>query len=147
MERFRKYLSNEIAIDFKACHYFFCILFFYCVYKLLQGKWEIQIIATAEILAATYIMGYIQVYLLRNFDEAETLGIFESAASVLCTAIYTVVSYAAGWYDRDFIVTGLFALYMLICYVCMFLAYKVKRNIDTKQLNKELEEFKKEVAK
>lgn len=147
MERFKKYLSNEIGIDFKACHYFFCMLFFYSMHKLLGGKWEIQIVITAEMICATYIMGYIQVYLLRNFDESEYFGIFEAGASFLCSVIYTAVSYAAWWFDRNGTVTGIFFLYVMVCYFCMFLAYKVKRDIDTKQLNADLEEFKKAALK
>jgi len=143
MERFKKYLSNEIGIDFKACHYFFCILFFYSMYRLLEGSWEIQIVITAEIMCTTYIMGYIQVYLLRNFDESEVFGIFEAGAAFLCSGIYTAVSYAACWFDRNGMTTGIFYIYILICYICMFLVYKIKRDIDTKQLNTDLEEFKK----
>lgn len=147
MGQFKKILSNEIRIDFKACHYFFCILFFYSVYKLLGGEWEIQIVITAEMICTTYIMGYIQVYLLRNFDESESFGIFEAAASFVCAVIYTIVSYAAVWFDRNVAATGIFLLYVLVCYVSMFWAYKIKRDIDTKQLNAGLEEFKKTALK
>lgn len=44
-------------------------------------------------------------------------------------------------------VTILFLFYMIFCYVCAFLLYKVKRDIDTKMPNKDLEDFKKKMRK
>ena len=64
-------------------------------------------------------------------------------AMLVCTLIYTAVSYVLNWYERKPGVTILFVFYMIFCYVCAFLLYKIKRDIDTKMLNKDLEDFKK----
>ena len=64
-------------------------------------------------------------------------------AMLVCTLIYIAVSYVLNWYDRKTGVTILFVFYMIFCYVCAFLLYKIKRDIDTKMLNKDLEDFKK----
>ena len=72
-----RYLTKEIGIEFKACLYFFAILFFYCMYRILTGSLDASIIHMAEMIFACYIIGYIQVYLLWNFDEAEALGLKE----------------------------------------------------------------------
>lgn len=71
------YLTKEIGIEFKACLYFFCILFFYSVYRVVGGSLEASIIHMSEMILLTYAMGYVQVYLLSNFDEGEHLGIKE----------------------------------------------------------------------
>lgn len=143
MSRFQKYLSTEIGIEYKACLYFFAIAFFYCMYQVLQGRYEAPILYLAEMIFFTYIMGYVQVYLLRNFDESEQFGGFEAIASVGCTVIYMAASYFLGWFDKKIGVTVFFACYVLFMYICMFLVNKVKRDIDTKILNDELEQFKK----
>ena len=143
MNRFKKYLSSEIRIEFKAGLYFFTILFFYCLYRLGQCSLWASIIIMAEMIFSTYVMGYIQVFLLGNFDEGEQFGIKEGLASILCSALYTVTSFILNWYDRNIIVSVAFFFYMLFCYICMFLVYKIKRDIDTELLNRELEEFKK----
>ena len=93
MSRFKQYLASEIGIEFKACLYFFAILFFYSMYRILQGSFFANIIVMAEMIFSTYIMGYIQVYLLGNFDEAEQLTWREILASVFCSAVYTGVSF------------------------------------------------------
>lgn len=142
MNRFKRYLSEEIGIEFKACLYFFAILFFYSVYQLIQGSFYASIAVMAEMIFATYFMGYIQVYLLGNFDEAERFGIREGAAMLFCSFVYVALSFLLRWFDRNIPVTVLYFFWMLLCYVCAFLVYKIKRDIDTAMLNRELDEFK-----
>ena len=143
MSRFKQYLGSEIGIEFKACLYFFAILFFYSMYRILQGSFFANIIVMAEMIFSTYIMGYIQVYLLGNFDEAEQLTWREILASVFCSIVYSSISFFGKWYDRNITVTVLFFCYILFCYICVFFVYKVKRDVDTAVLNHELENFKK----
>lgn len=143
MNRFKKYLSSEIGIEFKACLYFFAILFFYSVYQLIQGSCYASIAVMAEMIVTTYFMGYIQVYLLWNFDEAEQFGIREGAATLVCSVLYVGLSFLLQWFDRNTTATVLYFFWMLLCYVCAFLVYKIKRDIDTAMLNQKLDEFKK----
>ena len=142
MSRFKQYLGSEIGIEFKACLYFFAILFFYSMYRILQGSFFANIIVMAEMIFSTYIIGYIQVYLLGNFDEAEQMGWKEILGSFFCSILYTIVSIVGNWYDRNVTTTILFFCYILFCYICVFLVYKVKRDVDTAMLNQELENFK-----
>ena len=143
MSKFKKYLSSEIGIEFKSSLYFFAILFFYSVYRIWKGSFYANIIIMAEMISATYIMGYIQVFLLGNFDEAEQLTWREILASVFCSIVYSSISFFGKWYDRNITVTVLFFCYILFCYICVFFVYKVKRDVDTAVLNQELENFKK----
>lgn len=142
MKWFKKYLSFEVRIDFKTCIYFFMILFFYSVYTILHGSLFASIITMAEMIASAYIIGYIQVYLLKNFDESDELGRQEIVSVFLCSVLYTFLSYLFSWYDRNIPATLFFLLYMLLCYLSIFLAYKVKRDMETAELNRELEFFK-----
>ena len=143
MSWFKRYLASEIGIEFKACLYFFAILFFYSMYQIWQGSFFTSIILMAEMIFSTYIMGYIQVYLLGNFDEAEQLTWREILASVFCSIVYSGISFLGKWYDRNITITVLFFCYILFCYICVFFVYKVKRDVDTAVLNHELENFKK----
>lgn len=143
MKWFKKYLSFEVRIDFKTCIYFFMILFYYSVYTILQGSLSASIIIMAEMIATAYIIGYIQVYLLKNFDEADELGRQKIVSVFLCSLLYTFISYLFNWYGRNIPATLIFLLYMILCYLSIFLAYKVKRDMETAELNRELEYFKK----
>ena len=69
-ERFERYLENEIIIDYKTCAYFFCMAFFYCCYRISQGSFQANVVFLFEMIVDAYVVGYIQVYLFRNFDEA-----------------------------------------------------------------------------
>lgn len=142
MEGLRRFLSREIGIEFKVCLYFCMILFFYFMYQIIQGSFNASILIMMEMVFTAYFIGYIQVYLLKNFDEAEKLGREEIGKILLGSLTYAVISYALSWFDRNPTATILYFLYMMICYLTVFLAYKIKRDIDTVQLNRELEQFK-----
>lgn len=147
MKGFKRYLASEIVIEFKACLYFFGILFFYCCYQLIGGDRTADIIVMAEIIGTTYIMGYVQVYLLRNFEESEKLGWFEWGASIGCSLLYGVESYIFSWFDKNVAVSIGFISYMVLIYICMIAIYYLKRHIDTELLNQDLEAFKKQGGK
>lgn len=80
MSLLERYLAVEIGIEFKACLYFFCILFFYSMYRLLCGSMEASILHMGEMIFLTYGMGYIQKYILDNFDEADRWGLRRSVS-------------------------------------------------------------------
>ncbi len=137
-----RYLTKEIGIEFKSCLYFFAILFFYCMYRVINHIYTADILHMTEMILLCYAIGYIQMLLFNNFDEAEKLRSREIAGIVCCTALYTGRSYLVGWFDKSIIVTALFAAYVIVLYLCVFLIYYTKRKIDDKELNKELELFK-----
>lgn len=143
MTRFEKYLTQEIGIEFKACLYFYCVLFFYCIVMFFQGFDSVSILTMAEIIASNYVICYIQVYVFHNFDEADRLGINEGMGILVCTGAYTLLSYCLSWFERKPDITLYFALFLVFTYLCVFLVYKIKRNIDTKELNNLLTEYKK----
>ena len=142
-----KYLTKEIGIEFKACLYFFAILFFYCMYRICMGVYDASILHMTEMIFTCYIIGYIQVYLLWNFDEADTLGTKEIAGIAICTALYSILSYLCGWFDKKIPLTLGLAAYLIVTYVCVYFIYKSKRRIDDKQLNEDLALFKTEHKK
>lgn len=141
-----RYLAVEIEIEFKACLYFFCILFFYSMYRLMCGSAEASILHMGEMIVLTYGMGYFQKYVLAGFDEADRMGIRETGFLFLCVGIYAAASYLGAWFDRRLPVTVFYAFYMALAYVCGFLVYKIKRALDAKRLNEDLRAFQRRDA-
>ena len=141
-----RYLTKEIGIEFKACLYFYALLFFYCIYRLCVGLSVAEILHMAEMILLTYIMGYIQVYLLWNFDESDHMGKKEMFGVFVCTVLYTAASYAGNWFDRNRYVTIGFAAYVIFLYVCVYFVYKCRRIIDDKILNYDLALFQTRAA-
>lgn len=137
-----RYLTKEIGIEFKACLYFFAMLFFYCMYRLCVGLTVADIFHMAEMIFLAYVIGYLQVFLLWNFDESDELGKKEISGIAVCTAIYVTVSYFGSWFDKNIYVTIGFAFYVIFMYVCVYFVYKCRRKIDDKILNYDLEMFK-----
>lgn len=143
MKGLKKYLTMEIGIEFKSALYFFAILFFISIYQIINGCWEVGIIVMAEIMTTAYIMGYIQVLCLRNFEETERIGRYEVGAIFGCSLVYGVVSYLGNWFEHKILVTVIFTAYVVFLYYCMIFVYYAKRHIDTELLNDDLEAFKK----
>ena len=141
------YLTKEIGIEFKACLYFFAFLFYYCVYKIVCGVYDASILHMTEMIFTCYIICYLQVYLFRNFDEADKLKGREIAGLVVCTALYIAVSYFGKWFDKNIAVTLGFMAYILLVYFCVILIYRTKRKIDDKNLNDDLKLFQAEHKK
>lgn len=142
-----RYLTKEIGIEFKACLYFFAILFFYCMYRLFTGRTEAGILHMGEMILSCYLIGYLQVYVLWNFDEADRIGAKEVTGVSVCTLIYSGLSYFLNWFDRNIFVTLGLAAYLIVTFVCIILIYMTKRRIDDKKLNEELALFKTEHKK
>lgn len=141
-ERFEKYLSREIIIEYKACLYFCCILFFYFCYLALQGIFAASVPVMCEMILTAYVVGYLQVYIFRNFDDAEEIEAVEIIGAILCSGLYTAASWLFSWFDRAKIATALFLLYLLLVYVCVYVINKIKRRYDTEMLNKMLGDYK-----
>lgn len=141
--RFERFMVYEMNVEFKVCVYFSCILFFYCVFAFLQGNREVSMLALVQMLFTTYGIGLFQAYVLHNFDEADALTKSEIASIVFCTVLYTGASYLFNWFGQQQIATALFVVYMVLVYLSMYLLYKVKREVETKELNNMLEDYKK----
>ncbi len=138
----RSYFSWEIAIEYKACLYFFCLLSFYCGYLLLKRVYSVRILFLVELICTTYFIGYLQVYVFHNFDESDHLRRKELFAILFCTGLYTAASVLFNWFDRGRIVTWIFFGYVLLSYFCAYLVNKIKKKIDTENLNDMLTQYK-----
>lgn len=142
-EKFKFCLRAEIAVEYKACLYFSCLLAFDCFYFLYRGIYVISILHLFEMIMAAYLTGYLQIYVFHNFDEAERVDAYSVLGAVLCTGLYTGISYLLGWFERNLTAEILFSAYMLLVYFCIYIINKIKRAIDTERLNGMLTEFKK----
>ena len=143
-ESFKRILSREVVIEYKACLYFACIVFFYFAYLLCQGVYLASMAFLFEMILTAYGVGYAQIYLFHNSDEAERLEGRDILGIIFCTSLYGGASYVLAWFDRSFAATLLFLVYMLFVHYFVYLANKIKRAVDTENLNKMLTEFKKE---
>ena len=138
---FLLWMGREAGIEYKACLYFYVILFFYCCVLVINHQYSASILHMAEMILSTYVMGYIQTYLMRDFDEAEKIGAPELLFMLICSGIYTAEAWLLGWFGGG-LVLGLFGLYILIAYLCAGCVNRLKRNYETRQLNSLLETYK-----
>lgn len=145
MSKMKKYLWAEIGIEFKACLYFYAFLFFVCIYSISIKEYSVSILHMGEMILSTYTMGYIQVFLLDNFDESEKLNLRNVIYIVLCTSIYTALNYFLNWTSKSIVWNIGFFAWVFACYLSIFFVYKLKRSLDTEKLNKELLLFQQEL--
>ncbi len=142
MKKLEKFFVSEIGIEFKAALYFYSMLFFYIVCRLLSGSRQLEIFTVLEMIAATYVMAFVQFFLLGNFDESESIGVREVLLAAGCSLVYAAASRMLGWFGGSMAVTAVFYIFMMVCYGCTYWLYSFRRSAATKQLNRELEAFK-----
>lgn len=142
-EKFMHYLGAEVWIEYKACLYSYCMMVFYCIFLLCQRIYQARILILSEMVLVAYFMVYLQVYPLKNFDESDRFGKHELLSTLLCSFLYMLISYMLNWFERSFLATGLFFLFMLFSFCCVYLVNKIRRAYDTRNLNRMLADFKK----
>lgn len=137
-----KYLTRKIGVEIKCCLMFFMVMCFYAVYKLICGFQEANIFHMLEMVMLAYILGWIQMLLGSDFDEVDRLNLKDWFVVTGASVVYVLASLIFNWFDRSIAVTLIFALYMVISYLSIFLIHTMKRVIDAKLLNEDLEKFK-----
>lgn len=136
-----QFFSKEIGIEIKACLYFCCILAYYFIFRIIMGSWDASIIYMMEMIVTAYVIGYIQVFLLSNFDEMDEFNWKVVVFTLLCSAIYVLLAILCNWYDGNMIANVGFFAFMVMCYLCYFIICRTKRRIDTRLLNEDLKLF------
>ena len=142
-----KYLTRKIGVEIKCCVMFFMLLCFYAGYRLICGFQEADILHMLEMVILAYILGWIQMLAGSDFDEVERLNMKDWVVVVGGSAVYSLTSFVLGWFERNSAVTFIFAVYMVIAYLGIFLIHKMKRAIDAKLLNNDLQKFQKREKK
>ncbi len=137
-----KYLKKELVIEYKACLYFCCILFFYFTWLALKKIFLARVLYMCEMILTAYLTGYLQMYVFHSFDEAEHFGKKEFCRMLLCSFIYTTASYLGSWFDRHILTSCFFFLFMLFTYLCVYVFHRLKRAADTRNLNLLLTKYK-----
>ena len=146
-EKFRtlveEYLTRKIGVEIKCCLMFFMLLCFYAGYRLIGGFQEASILYMIEMVILAYILGWIQMLVGSDFDEVDSLNAKDWSVVVSGSAVYSLASFVFGWFERDLAVSIVFAVYMVIAYLGIFLIHQIKRAIDAKLLNNDLQKFQK----
>ena len=138
---FERFFSIEIGIEIKSCLYFCCILAYYFIFRIIMGSWDASIVHMTEMIISTYVIGYIQIYLLSDFDEMDEFNWKVLVFSLVCSGTYMVLAILFNWFDGNMIANAGFLAFMMMCYLSYFIVSRAKRRIDTRLLNEDLREF------
>lgn len=136
-------LSREIAIKYKAGIYSLCHLFYIAMFLITRQKFHINLVQLAQIVLLAWFVNHIEIYLFGNFDEADRLTRKWWLSSLICSVLYMLSAYWLNWFGGNGHVLIGFGVYQLFCYWGIYINNKIKRHIDSKQLNHQLDQFKK----
>ena len=140
--KWEEVLSQEIAIKYKSGIYSLCHLLYCALYLLSQQRDQIGLFQLAEIVLLAWFINHLQVYFLDNFDEADQISGKWWLSAILCSILYMLVAGHLSWFGGDKLATIGFSFFQLFCYLGVYINNKIKRQIDSKQLNKQLQDFK-----
>lgn len=136
-----RWLTIKIGVEIRCCLSFFLMLFYYCVYRLLGGVAEAGILHLTEMVLLAYLVGWVQALLKADFDQIDRIGWKEAAVLTGGAAAYGLAAWLFGWFDGKTGVVLLFFVYMVCCGLATFWMCQLKRAIDAKLLNDELQAF------
>lgn len=136
-----RYLTTKIGVEIKCCLSFFLILCFYCIYQLIGGSVNADILHMLQMILLAYVMEWIQALIGSDFDELDSLGRKEWVLILLGSVVYAIAAHFGDWFSGSIAVDVGFGFYMVGAYLCTFLIYKIKRVIDAKFLNDDLKMF------
>ncbi|MGT2666937.1 DUF3021 domain-containing protein [Streptococcus rifensis] len=140
--KWENFLSKEIAIEYKTAIYCFCVYFFYAAYQLIQGRTTADILVLIQMVLVAYGIAQIQVFIFHNFDEADRLQGRKLLGLLVCSGLYALFAQWLNWFDQRWDVAFYFATFVALEYLTIFIANKIKRHIDSKQLNQLLKTYK-----
>lgn len=135
-----KWLTIKIGVEIRCCLSFFLMLFYYCVYRLIGGNAQAEILHLAEMIAIAYLFGWVQGLLGQDFDRMDRLGLRQWGVILLSGAVYGLTAWLCGWFESGLAVL-LFAVYMACCGLSTVCLCHIKRAIDAKLLNDDLRAF------
>lgn len=136
-----KWITIKIGVEVRCCLTFFLMVCYYCVYRLLTASGQAGILHLAEMAGAAYLFGWVQALLHADFDEMDRLGLREWSVILAGGAVYTITAWIGGWFTAYAIALPLFFVYMVGCSLCTLLIYYIKRTIDARLLNDDLQRF------
>jgi len=140
--KWEEVLSQEIAIKYKAGIYSLCHLLYCALYLISQQRDQIGLLQLAEIVLLAWFINHLQVYFLDNFDEADQISGKWWLSAILCSILYMLAAGHLSWFGVDKLATIGFGFFQLFCYLGVYINNKIKRQIDSRQLNKQLQDFK-----
>lgn len=135
-------LSQEINIKYKASIYSICHLFYIAIFLINQQKYEISLIQLAQIVLLAWAINHIEIYIFANFDEADQLTGKWWLSALICSVLYMIAANWLNWFQGNLSVLVGFGTYQLFCYWGVYINNKIKRHIDSKQLNQLLKTYK-----
>ena len=137
-----RWLTIKIGVEVRCCLSFFLMLFYYCVFRLLSASTQADIWHITQMILIAYLFGWVQALLHADYDEMDRLGAKQWLVLAASGAVYGVTAQIGGWFGENRVAALLFPLYMILCGLSTVLIYYIKRTIDARLLNSDLEQFK-----
>ncbi len=137
-----KFLSREIALEYKTGIYCLYLYFFYACRQLLREGGNLSILTLFQMAFVAYFVTLLQFYLFENFDEADQLRGRKFLGLLVCSLLYMGMASWFNWFGHSWPILLAFLGFMILAYLVTFFFNRLKRRIDSKHLNQLLQEYK-----
>lgn len=146
MKKLVMYFNWELKNELIASGYFAVMLIMYCIIKLIIGLKDVDIFVIFEMFLTNYALSILHKLFLDDEKEySEKSFILRAAVLSIISVIVTAAASILGrWFNGMPSWTGITIYAMLILsYVTVWCIFKLGKKYDTKQLNEQLANFKK----
>jgi Protein of unknown function (DUF3021). len=147
MKKIIRYCSWELKNDFASSTYFAIIILMYCITRFILGIKEVDIFVIFEMYITIYVLSTLQKLILddeKEYDEKTFIG-RAAFISIFSVIVIVAVSILGKWFEGMPLWTAITIYTMLIIsYLTVWIILKLEKKYDTKKLNQQLANFKKQ---
>lgn len=146
MKNIIKWCSWELKNEFYASGYFSTMLAWYCILKLINREYQVDIIILLQMFVVNYIISTLQRFVLDDRKEytKKTYLLRGGILSVISLILVLIMSELGEWFEGLPSWSGIITYSLLItAYLTVWIVMKLEKKYDTQELNQQLATFKK----
>lgn len=146
MKQLIRWCDWELKNEFTASGYFCVMLFSYGMVELIYGKQEINVWVIVQMFLLNYVISTLHRIVFNQERDYDNKVYYKRAIAlvVISSAAIVFVCHFFSWFEGCSIFAELFMyLCMIFSYFFVWLIARLMKTYDTKQLNEQLERFKK----
>lgn len=147
MKKIIRYCSWELKNDFASSTYFTIIILMYCITRFILGIKEVDILVIFEMYITIYVLSTVQKLILDDEKEYSEKTFICKAVfiSIFSVIVIVAASILGKWFEGMPLWTAITTYAMLIIsYMTVWIILKLEKKYDTKKLNQQLANYKKQ---
>ncbi|MPW25500.1 DUF3021 family protein [Alkalibaculum sp. M08DMB] len=144
MKKFFQFYKWELKNELYGCIYFAAMLSMYCILVLIHGGRNVDIFIMLQMLLVCYGISTFQMIIFSDENKYSKKELFiKLGLWFICSMILIIIiSIIFNWFDSmETWAIGSFLIYMIICFIGIWVGIYITNKLDSKNLNQMLSNY------